>query len=350
MPRDSGADTGTKPSSTSGAPAAASVSRISGMCWCSSGLYGLQVHRAHRVVRAGGRRDAAARRAGDADDVHDGAREQARARERQEAELDRRREAAGRRDRARLPDRVAVQLGQAVDEACRAAPGADAARRSSARRRPRRAGGSRPTCRRPSRPRRGSRAPGARSPCAAAPAARRPRRAPPRSGGRFSKRSGLRPGQRRVRRRQRLADVVDRDDADELDVGMDEQPPDELRAAVAGAADDGGLEALHLVDCKPSARSRAHCRRTNRGRATAGNRTSCRPCVTPSRQTTGRAVAHPRILAAHPAHRAAVPCRSRSYLRVGRDRSRAGGRSSKRHDRDDAGERADGRGTTSYIR
>jgi hypothetical protein len=60
--------------------------------------------------------------------------------------------------------------------------------------------------------------------------------------------------QRRVYGPQRLTDVVDRDDTDQLDVGMDEQAPDELRAAVPGAADDDGLEALHLVDCKPGAR------------------------------------------------------------------------------------------------
>ena len=38
MPRDSGADTGVKRSSTPDAPPAARVSRISGVCWCTSGL------------------------------------------------------------------------------------------------------------------------------------------------------------------------------------------------------------------------------------------------------------------------------------------------------------------------
>ena len=47
-----------------------------------------------------------------------------------------------------------------------------------------------------------------------------------------------------MRRRERLADEVDRRDADELDVGMEEKAPDELAAAVTAAADDGGLEAL----------------------------------------------------------------------------------------------------------
>ena len=42
MPRVSGADTGTKRSSTPGAPAAASVSRISGVCWWSRTLYGFR--------------------------------------------------------------------------------------------------------------------------------------------------------------------------------------------------------------------------------------------------------------------------------------------------------------------
>ena len=77
-------------------------------------------------------------------------------------------------------------------------------------------------------------------------AARRRRRAAASAGGRFSKRSGLRPVERRVHGAQRLADVVDRDHARELDLGMDQQAPDQLRAAVAGAADDDGLESLHL--------------------------------------------------------------------------------------------------------
>ena len=39
--------------------------------------------------------------------------------------------------------------------------------------------------------------------------------------------------QLRVGRRERLADEVDRGDADELDVGVDEEPPGQLGAAVA---------------------------------------------------------------------------------------------------------------------
>ena len=42
----------------------------------------------------------------------------------------------------------------------------------------------------------------------------------------------------RVRRRERLADEVDRRDAHELDVRVMEEPADELAAAVAAAADD----------------------------------------------------------------------------------------------------------------
>ena len=48
----------------------------------------------------------------------------------------------------------------------------------------------------------------------------------------------------RVRGRERLTDEVDRRDAHELDVGVEEEAPDELPAAVAAAADDGCLEAL----------------------------------------------------------------------------------------------------------
>ncbi len=69
------------------------------------------------------------------------------------------------------------------------------------------------------------------------------------AGGTFSKRKPAAAGQRRVHGAQRLADVVDRDHADELDLGMDQQAPDELRAAVSGAADDDGLESLHLRNC-----------------------------------------------------------------------------------------------------
>jgi len=53
-------------------------------------------------------------------------------------------------------------------------------------------------------------------------------------------------GQRGVDRAQRLTHVIDRDDADQLDVRVDEQAPDELRAPISGAADDDGLESLHL--------------------------------------------------------------------------------------------------------
>ena len=48
----------------------------------------------------------------------------------------------------------------------------------------------------------------------------------------------------RVHRGERLADEVDRRDPDELDLGVEEEAANQLRAAVAGAADDGGLEAL----------------------------------------------------------------------------------------------------------
>ena len=47
-----------------------------------------------------------------------------------------------------------------------------------------------------------------------------------------------------MHRAERLADVVDRRHAHELDVGVDEQPAHHLRAAVAAAADDCCLESL----------------------------------------------------------------------------------------------------------
>jgi hypothetical protein len=50
-----------------------------------------------------------------------------------------------------------------------------------------------------------------------------------------------------VHRAQRLANVVDGDDPHQLDVGVNQQAPDHLRAAVTRAADDGGLESLHRV-------------------------------------------------------------------------------------------------------
>ncbi len=52
-------------------------------------------------------------------------------------------------------------------------------------------------------------------------------------------------GERRVNRAQRLADMIDRHHAGELDVGVNQQAADHLGPAVAGAADDDGLEALH---------------------------------------------------------------------------------------------------------
>ena len=55
---------------------------------------------------------------------------------------------------------------------------------------------------------------------------------------------------------QRLADVVDADHADQLHLGMNQQAPDQLRAAVSAAADDDGLESLHLVDCSRARRAR----------------------------------------------------------------------------------------------
>src|SRR5213079_146162 len=56
----------------------------------------------------------------------------------------------------------------------------------------------------------------------------------------------------RVRRRERLADEVDRRHANELDVRMEEKAADELAAAVTAAADDGGLEALRHDAREPS--------------------------------------------------------------------------------------------------
>ncbi len=48
----------------------------------------------------------------------------------------------------------------------------------------------------------------------------------------------------RVNGGERLADEVDRSDANELDVGVEEEAANQLRAAVARSADDGGFEAL----------------------------------------------------------------------------------------------------------
>ncbi len=66
-------------------------------------------------MRPHARRDPAAARPGDADDLHR-AREHPGRRERQERELDRGREAAGRRDVLRAADALAMELGQPVDE------------------------------------------------------------------------------------------------------------------------------------------------------------------------------------------------------------------------------------------
>ena len=55
------------------------------------------------------------------------------------------------------------------------------------------------------------------------------------------------PGERRVHGAERLPHVVDGDHPNQLDVRVDEEAPDHLGAAVAGAADDDGLEALHAL-------------------------------------------------------------------------------------------------------
>ena len=115
MPRESGARTGTKRSVDVLRAGVAERLRDLGDVLVLERLVRAQVDRARRVMRPRARRDAAAGRAGDADDL-DGAREQPGLRERQERELDRRREAARRRDVLRGPDRLAVELGQAVDE------------------------------------------------------------------------------------------------------------------------------------------------------------------------------------------------------------------------------------------
>ena len=48
----------------------------------------------------------------------------------------------------------------------------------------------------------------------------------------------------RVNRTERLANVIDRSHAHELDIGVHEEPARHLRAAVAAAADDCCLESL----------------------------------------------------------------------------------------------------------
>ncbi len=62
------------------------------------------------------------------------------------------------------------------------------------------------------------------------------------------------PGERRVNRAQQLTDVIDGHHADQLDVGVDQQAADHLGAAVAGAPDDDGLEALHRRRARPAFR------------------------------------------------------------------------------------------------
>ena len=226
-------------------------------------LVRFQVHGAHRVVRPGRRRDAAARRAGHADDVHARARQLAGARQRQQAELDRRREAAGRRHRARRADRLAVQLGQAVDEAAQQlGVGVLGAVVALVRGRVAQPKVARHVdhlhTRRDDRGRVVRRHLVGQRQQRDVGAARR-------LVGRDvleAQRAAAR--QRRVHGPERLAHVVDRDDADQLDVGMDEQAPDQLGAAVPRAADDDGLEALHRLNCnrrRGRARPRLEARR-----------------------------------------------------------------------------------------
>ncbi len=57
-----------------------------------------------------------------------------------------------------------------------------------------------------------------------------------------------------VRGGEQVAHVVDGGDADEIDVGVDEQPADDLGGAVAAAAEDGCLEALHAAALPPRRR------------------------------------------------------------------------------------------------
>ncbi len=73
-------------------------------------------------------------------------------------------------------------------------------------------------------------------------------------------------GQRRVHGAQRLADVIDRHHARQLDVGVNQQAADHLGAAVAGAADHDGLEALHgSARGEPQLRAACSCRRCTTG-------------------------------------------------------------------------------------
>ena len=167
------------------------------------------------------------------------------ARERQERELDGRREAAGRRDVLRLLDRLAIELGQPVDERAvgellgagmigvvvvlveRGVAQAEVAREiDDARARRHQLGHLR-----------------------RAHLVRQPEEDDVHPRGGLGGRDALElevgePLEVRMGRRERLADEVDRRDAHELDVGVEEEAPDELSAAVAAAADDGGLEAL----------------------------------------------------------------------------------------------------------
>ena len=74
-----------------------------------------------------------------------------------------------------------------------------------------------------------------------------------------------------IRGGERLADEVDRRDAHELDVGVEEEAPDELGAAVPGAADHGGAVALARAHAPPLYRDRpAPCQRAARRRSAGG--------------------------------------------------------------------------------
>ncbi len=127
---------------------------------------------------------------------------------------------------------------------CRAGPGAGAWRRRTARTPPRRGAGSRRTCRRSSRPRRAAPAPWPPSTLCGS-AEQRHVAAARRLGRREILELEIRRAvEVRVHRAERLAHVVDRRHARQLDVRVHEQPPRELCAAIAAAADDRCLESL----------------------------------------------------------------------------------------------------------
>ena len=176
--------------------------------------------------------------------MHDGAARACRARQRQQrrARSSSRSSPATRRARLRIASRFSS--GKPYTNVP-SSSGWGAWRRNTSGTRRRRAAGSRPTCRPPSRPPRSAPALCALTLCGSASSATS-QPAPPRRA-RRSRTSVAAPGQRRVHRPERLADVIDRGHADQLDLGMDEQAPDHLRKTGEGLLVGSKANFLFLI-------------------------------------------------------------------------------------------------------